>query len=62
VNLGQQPFNVKFALPLELGLHEVSAYNRETGEMLKTVNIQQKYAMGIEYVGGFNENAYAHHH
>ena len=62
VNLGQQPFNVKFALPLELGLHEVSAYNRETGEMLKTVNIQEKYAMGIEYVGGFNENAYAHHH
>ena len=62
VNLGQQPFNVKFALPIDLGMHEVSAYHRETGEMLNTVNIQEKYGMGIEYVGGFNENAYAHHH
>ncbi len=62
VNLGQQPFNVKFALPIELGMHEVTAYHRETGEVLRTVNIQEKYGMGIEYIGGFNENAYAHHH
>lgn len=62
VNLGQQPFNVKFALPIDLGMHEVTAYNRETGEILNTVNIYEKYGMGVEYVGGFNENAYAHHH
>jgi len=62
VNLGQQPFNVKFGLPIELGMHEVTAYNRETGEVIRTVNIQEKHGMGIEYIGGFNENAYAHHH
>jgi hypothetical protein len=62
LNLGQQPFNIRFALPLELGMHEVTAYNRETGEVLKSVNIYEKLGVGIEYVGGFNENAYAHHH
>jgi len=62
LNLGQQSFNIPFALPMELGLHEVTAYNRETGEVLNTVNIYEKFGMGIEYVGGFNENAYLHHH
>jgi len=62
LNLGQQPFNIRFGLPIELGMHEVTAYNRETGEVLKTVNIYEKLGVGIEYVGGFNQNAYAHHH
>lgn len=62
LNLGQQPFNIRFALPIELGMHEVTAYNRDTGEVLKTVNIYEKFGVGIEYIGGFNENAYAHHH
>jgi hypothetical protein len=62
VNLGQQEFNVKFALPIELGSHEVTAYHRESGEVIATVNIHEELGMGIEYVGGFNENAYAHHH
>ena len=62
LNLGQQPHNVKFGVPIELGAHEVTAYNRVTGEVLNTVNIYDKYGVGIEYVGGFNENAYAHHH
>ncbi len=62
LNLGQQSFNIPFALPIELGTHEVTAYNRETGEVLKTVNIYETLGVGIEYVGGFNENAYAHHH
>jgi len=62
LNLGQQPFNIKFALPLELGMHEVTAYNRDTGKVLKSVNIYEKLGVGIEYIGGFNENAYAHHH
>ena len=62
LNLGQQPFNIRFGLPIELGMQEVTAYNRETGEVLKTVNIYEKLGVGIEYVGGFNENAYAHHH
>jgi len=62
LNLGQQPFNIRFGLPIELGMHEVTAYNRETGDVLKTVNIYDKLGVGIEYVGGFNENAYAHHH
>lgn len=62
LNLGQQPFNIRFGLPIELGMHEVTAYNRETGEVLKSVNIYEKFGVGIEYVGGFNENAYAHHH
>lgn len=62
LNLGQQPFNIRFALPIELGSHEVTAYNRDTGEVIKTVNIYEKLGVGIEYVGGFNENAYTHHH
>jgi len=62
LNLGQQPFNIKFGLPIELGMHEVTAYNRDTGKVLKSVNIYEKLGVGIEYVGGFNENAYAHHH
>ena len=62
LNLGQQPFNIPFALPIDLGMHEVTAYHRETGKVLKTVNIYEKFGVGIEYVGGFNENAYAHHH
>jgi len=62
LNLGQQPFNIKFALPIELGMHEVTAYNRDTGAVLKSVNIYEKLGVGIEYIGGFNENAYAHHH
>jgi len=37
-------------------------YNRETGDVLKTVNIVDKLNMGIEYVGGFDQNAYLHHH
>jgi len=62
LNLGQQPFNIRFALPIELGSHEVTAYNRDTGDVIKTVNIYDKLGVGIEYVGGFNENAYTHHH
>jgi len=62
LNLGQQEFNIPFALPIELGLHEMTAYNRETGAVLNTVNIYDKLGMGIEYVGGFNQNAYLHHH
>ena len=50
VNLGQQPFNIKFALPIELGMHEMTAFNRETGEVLNTVNIYEKLGMGIDYV------------
>ena len=62
LNLGQQDFNIPFALPLELGMHEMTAYHQETGEILNTVNIQQHLGMGIEYVGGFDQNAYLHHH
>jgi hypothetical protein len=62
LNLGQQDFNIPFALPLELGMHEMTAYHQETGEILNTVNIQEQLGMGIEYVGGFNQNAYLHHH
>lgn len=62
LNLGQQPFNIPFAVPIDLSWHEVTAYHRETGEVLNTVNIYEKMGVGIEYLGGFNENAYAHHH
>jgi len=62
LNLGQQDFNIPFALPLELGMHEMTAYHQETGAVLNTVNIQQQLGMGIEYVGGFDQNAYLHHH
>lgn len=62
LNLGQQPFNIPFALPIELAWHEVTAYHRETGVVLNTVNIYDKYGVGIEYLGGFKENAYTHHH
>jgi len=62
LNLGQQDFNIPFALPIELGMHEMTAYNRLTGEILNTVNVQEKLGMGIEYVGGFDQNAYLHHH
>ncbi len=62
LNLGQQPFNIPFALPIDLGMHEVTAYNRNTGEVLNTVNIYEKLGVGIAAVGGFNENAYTHHH
>jgi hypothetical protein len=62
LNLGQQDFNIPFALPIELGMHEITAYHQQTGEVLNTVNIQQKYGLGIEYVGGFDQNAYLHHH
>ena len=47
---------------LPIGMHEMTAFNRETGEVLNTVNIYEKLGMGIDYVGGFNENAYQHHH
>lgn len=62
LNLGQQPFNIKFGLPINLGMHEVTAYNRLTGEILNTVNIAEKHNQGIEYVGGIKQDAYLHHH
>jgi hypothetical protein len=62
LNLGQQPFNIKFGLPIDLGMHEVTAYNRLTGEVLNTVNIATKYNKGVEYVGGIRQDAYLHHH
>lgn len=62
LNLGQQDFNIRFGLPIELGLHEVTAYNRLTGELLKTVNIAEKHNKGIEFVGGIKQDAYLHHH
>lgn len=62
LNLGQKVFNIKFALPIDLGSHEITAFHRETGEVLNTVNIQEKYNEGIEFVGGIKENAYMHHH
>lgn len=62
LNLGQQSFNIKFALPINLGTHEVTAYNRNTGEVIKTINIVDKHNKGIEFVGGIKQDAYLHHH
>jgi hypothetical protein len=62
LNLGQQSFNIKFALPIELGSHEVTAYNRLTGKVLNTVNIAEKHNLGVEFIGGIKQDAYLHHH
>ncbi|MEO9484667.1 MAG: hypothetical protein ABJG47_14510 [Ekhidna sp.] len=62
LNLGQEAFNTPFPLDISLGSHEVTAFNRATGEQIKTVNIQAKHGYGIEFVGGLDEDAYPHHH
>jgi hypothetical protein len=62
LNLGQQSFNIKFGLPINLGAHEVTAYNRLTGEVLKSVNIASLHNQGVEFVGGIKQDAYLHHH
>ena len=63
LNLGPQATGThKTEFPFDLAGHEVSVFNRSTGEMLKTINIYDTHGYGVEYIGGLDEDAYPHHH